>query len=199
MTDDGLKAVSNPSAIFLSQEKLEISGSVVMAAWEGTRPLLLEVQALVDDGSSSSAHARRLALGLDNSRLAMLLALMHRYLGMHIHSQDVFVNVVGGMKVTETAIDLAIVIALISSDRDKIIPRNTVVFGELGLGGEVRPVQNGQQRISEAIKHGFANAIVPTENAPKIADIHIIAISHIKQIIDYTWMYAVCTIAFINI
>ncbi|MBT4803678.1 MAG: DNA repair protein RadA [Legionellales bacterium] len=187
MTDAGLKAVSNPSAIFLSQHKQDVSGSVVMVAWEGTRPLLLEVQALVDDSNSSSSHARRLALGLDNNRVAMLLALMNRYLGMHMHSQDIFVNVVGGMKVAETSVDLAIIAALISSEKDKPIPHNVVIFGELGLGGEIRPVQNGQLRIMEAAKHGFVKAIVPEANAPKkaIPKFEVIGISNIRQIVDH--------------
>jgi len=187
MTDSGLRAVSNPSAIFLSQHQQAVSGSVVMVAWEGTRPLLLEVQALVDDSNSSSQHARRLSLGLDNSRVGMLLALMNRYLGMHMHSQDIFVNVVGGMKVQETSVDLAIVAALISSNRDKPIPHNVVIFGELGLGGEVRPVQNGQLRIMEAAKHGFVTAIVPEANVPKksIENFTVIGINNIRQLPDH--------------
>lgn len=187
MTDSGLRAVSNPSAIFLSQHQQAVSGSVVMVAWEGTRPLLLEVQALVDDSNSSAQHARRLSLGLDNSRVGMLLALMNRYLGMHMHSQDIFVNVVGGMKVQETSVDLAIIAALISSNRDKPIPHNVVIFGELGLGGEIRPVQNGQLRIMEAAKHGFVTAIVPETNVPKkkIADFTVIGIRNIRQLPDH--------------
>lgn len=187
MTDSGLRAVSNPSAIFLSQHQQAVSGSVVMVAWEGTRPLLLEVQALVDDSNSSSQHARRLSLGLDNSRVGMLLALMNRYLSMHMHSQDIFVNVVGGMKVQETSVDLAIVAALISSNRDKPIPHNVVIFGELGLGGEVRPVQNGQLRIMEAAKHGFVTAIVPEANVPKkaIENFTVIGINNIRQLPDH--------------
>jgi DNA repair protein RadA/Sms len=187
MTDSGLRAVSNPSAIFLSQHQQAVSGSVVMVAWEGTRPLLLEVQALVDDSNSSAQHARRLSLGLDNSRVGMLLALMNRYLGMHMHSQDIFVNVVGGMKVQETSVDLAIIAALISSNRDKPIPHNVVIFGELGLGGEVRPVQNGQLRIMEAAKHGFVTAIVPEANVPKkpIANFTVVGINNIRQLPDH--------------
>ena len=187
MTDAGLRAVSNPSAIFLSQHQQAVSGSVVMVAWEGTRPLLLEVQALVDDSNSGSQHARRLSLGLDNSRVGMLLALMNRYLGMHMHSQDIFVNVVGGMKVQETSVDLAIIAALISSNSDKPIPHNVVIFGELGLGGEVRPVQNGQLRIMEAAKHGFVTAIVPEANVPKktIPRFTVIGINNIRQLPDY--------------
>ena len=187
MTDSGLKAISNPSAIFLSQQKQDVSGSVIMVAWEGTRPLLLEAQALVDDSNSSSSHARRLALGIDNSRLGMLLALMNRYLGLHMHSTDIFVNIVGGMKVSETAADLAIVAALISSQKDKPIPKNVVVFGELGLGGEIRPVQNGIMRITEASKHGFVKAIIPSSNAPKksIPGFEVVAIDNIRQLVDH--------------
>jgi DNA repair protein RadA/Sms len=186
MADNGLRAISNPSAIFLSQQKQDVSGSVIMVSWEGTRPLLLEVQALVDDSSGSTSHARRLALGIDNSRLGMLLALMNRYLGVHMHSTDIFVNIVGGMKVAETAVDLAIIAALLSSQKDRAIPSNVVIFGELGLGGEIRPVQNGLMRIMEAAKHGFVKAIIPSSNAPKkpIPGFEVIAIDNIRQLPD---------------
>ena len=185
MSDNGLKAVSNPSAIFLSHNKHDIQGSVVMVAWEGTRPLLLEVQALVDD-AQGGGNARRLALGLDNSRIAMLLALMHRYLGMAVHTQDIFVNIVGGMKVVETSSDLAVIAALISSERGRSMPRNVVIFGELGLGGEVRPVQNGQARIMEAAKHGFVKAIVPRANVPKKKPegMDVIGINKLSELTD---------------
>ncbi|MEE3002948.1 MAG: DNA repair protein RadA [Pseudomonadota bacterium] len=187
MTDNGLKAISNPSAIFLSQQQHEVAGSAIMVSWEGTRPLLLEVQALVDDSNSSSSHSRRLALGIDNSRLGMLLALMNRYLGLHLHSTDIFVNIVGGMKVTETAVDLAIIAALISSQRDRPIPTNVVIFGEIGLGGEIRPVQNGMLRIMEAAKHGFIKAIIPKSNAPKkkISGFEIITLDNLRQLSDH--------------
>ena len=188
MTDNGLKAVSNPSAIFLSRDHVGAPGSVVTVGWEGTRPLLLEVQALVDD-NSSNGNARRLSIGLDNSRVAMLLALIHRYLALQIHSQDIFVNVVGGIKITETSVDLAIVAALISSLKNKEIAENCIIFGELGLAGEVRPVPNGQLRIQEAQKHGFSKALVPKANLPKqkIAGIKIIAISKISDLTEHLY------------
>lgn len=183
MTDSGLKAVTNPSAIFLAKSQQAAPGSIVTVAWEGTRPLLLEVQALVDDGGS----AKRLSLGLDNNRVAMMLALVHRYLGINIHNQDIFVNIVGGIKLAETSADLAIVAALLSSLRDKVISRDVIIFGELGLGGELRPVQNGQQRIIEAAKHGFKTAIVPKANAPKKNpdNFTVIALDNISQLPDY--------------
>lgn len=187
MTDSGLKAVSNPSAIFLTKQKQAVSGCVVMIVWEGTRPLLLELQALLDDSSSSSQGSRRLTLGVDSNRVSMMLALVHRYLGMNIHSQDIFVNVVGGIKVVETSVDLALVAAIISSYKDRPIAHDTVIFGELGLGGEVRPVPFGQVRITEAVKHGFKKIIVPAANMPKepIKDTDIVAINNIKELLAH--------------
>ena len=187
MTDSGLRAVSNPSAIFLTKQKQVVSGCVVMIVWEGTRPLLLELQALLDDSSSASGGARRLTLGVDSNRVSMMLALIHRYLGMNIHSQDIFVNVVGGIKVVETSVDLALVAAIISSYKDRPIAHDTVIFGELGLGGEVRPVPFGQVRITEAVKHGFKKIIVPAANMPKepLKDIDIVAINNIKELLTH--------------
>jgi DNA repair protein RadA/Sms len=187
MTDSGLKAVSNPSAIFLTKQKQIVAGCVVMIVWEGTRPLLLELQALLDDSSSASSGARRLTLGVDSNRVSMMLALIHRYLGMNIHSQDIFINVVGGIKVVETSVDLALVAAIISSYKDRPIAHDTVVFGELGLGGEVRPVPFGQVRIIEAVKHGFKKIIVPAANMPKttMPNIEIIAVNNIKELLAH--------------
>jgi len=167
MTEQGLREVSNPSAIFLSRGDEITSGSSVMVIWEGTRPLLVEIQALVDH--SMLANPRRVAVGLEQNRLALLLAVLHRHGGLQMSDQDVFVNVVGGVKVTETSADLALLLALVSSLRDRPLPEDLVVFGEVGLAGEIRPVPNGQERISEAAKHGFKRAIVPYSNMPKKA------------------------------
>ncbi|CDH05117.1 putative ATP-dependent protease, with nucleoside triP hydrolase and multiheme cytochrome domains, DNA repair protein [Xenorhabdus bovienii str. oregonense] len=165
MTEQGLREVSNPSAIFLSRGDEVTSGSSVMIVWEGTRPLLVEVQALVDH--SMMPNPRRVAVGLEQNRLAILLAVLHRHGGLQMADQDVFVNVVGGVKVTETSADLALLLSLVSSFRDRPLPRDLVVFGEVGLAGEIRPVPSGQERISEAAKHGFKRAIVPHANMPK--------------------------------
>ncbi|MDE9445866.1 DNA repair protein RadA [Xenorhabdus bovienii] len=167
MTEQGLREVSNPSAIFLSRGDEVTSGSSVMVVWEGTRPLLVEVQALVDH--SMLSNPRRVAVGLEQNRLAILLAVLHRHGGLQMADQDVFVNVVGGVKVTETSADLALLLSLVSSFRDRPLPRDLVVFGEVGLAGEIRPVPSGQERISEAAKHGFKRAIVPYANMPKKA------------------------------
>ena len=165
MTDKGLREVNNPSAIFLSRYPQPVSGSVIMATKEGTRPLLVEVQALVDQ--SHMANPRRVGVGLDTQRLAMLLAILHRHGGIVTHDQDVFVNVVGGVQVTETAADLPVILAVMSSLRNRPLPQDLIVFGELGLAGEIRPIQGGQERLREAVKHGFKRAIVPFANAPK--------------------------------
>lgn len=162
MTETGLREVKNPSAIFLSRGDEELPGSIVMVMREGTRPMLVEVQALVDE--SHSPTPRRVAVGIESNRLAMLLAILHRHGGIPMMNQDVFVNLVGGLKLQETAGDLAIALAIVSSYRDKPIPRDWLVFGELGLNGEVRPVQNGEERLREAAKHGFKHAIVPFKN-----------------------------------
>ena len=167
MTEQGLREVKNPSAIFLSRGDEQTPGSSVMVLWEGTRPLLVEIQALVDH--SMLANPRRVAVGLEQNRLALLLAVLHRHGGLQMSDQDVFVNVVGGVKVGETGADLALLLALISSFRNRSLPQDLVVFGEVGLAGEIRPVTSGQERISEAAKHGFKRAIVPFANKPKSA------------------------------
>ena len=165
MGDHGLREVKNPSAIFLSRHDEPVSGSLVMVTREGTRPLLVEVQALVDE--SPLANPRRVALGLDQNRLSMLLAVLHRHGGVGMFNQDVFVNVVGGVRIGETAADLPVIMAVLSSYRDRPLPLDLAVFGEVGLSGEVRPVPNGPDRLREAVKHGIRQAIVPKGNAPK--------------------------------
>ena len=184
MTDKGLKEVTNPSAIFLTRAQEEVPGSVVMATWEGTRPMLVEVQALVDE--SHTNNPRRVTLGLDQNRLAMLLAVLHRHGGIPTFDQDVFLNVVGGVKVLETASDLALLAAVISSLRNKPLPHDLLVFGEVGLSGEIRPVPSGQERLKEAAKHGFKRAIVPKANAPKEAPagLQVIAVTRLEQALD---------------
>jgi len=165
MTEKGLKEIKNPSAIFLTRLSEPMSGSVVMVIWEGSRPLLVEIQALVDE--SHSDNPRRVTVGLDQNRLAMLLAVLHRHGGIITFDQDVFVNVVGGVRVSETGADLALLLAIVSSLRDKPLPNNMVAFGEVGLAGEIRPIPSGQERLREAVKHGFTRAIVPHANVPK--------------------------------
>jgi DNA repair protein RadA/Sms len=167
MTEQGLKEVRNPSSIFLSGHDDAVSGSVVMVAREGTRPLLVEVQALVD--SSHGGHPRRVAVGLDQNRLALLLAVLHRHAGIPMYDQDVFVNVVGGVRIAETAADLPVLLASLASLRDRALSRRTVAFGEVGLAGEIRPVPYGEERLREAAKHGFERAIIPAANAPRAA------------------------------
>ena len=167
MTEEGMREVKNPSAIFLSRAQADSPGSVVVVLWEGTRPLLVEIQALVDD--TQAGNPRRVAVGLDQNRLAMLLAVLHRHGGLAVGSSDVFVNAVGGVKVLETGADLALLLAVVSSFRDQSFPKSLVVFGEVGLSGEIRPVTSGQERIFEAAKHGFDRAIVPMANKPKQA------------------------------
>ena len=165
MGDKGLKGVSNPSALFLSQHDNQVPGSCVMVTQEGTRPLLVEVQALVD--ASHLPNARRLSVGLEQNRLAMLLAVMHRHAGVAAFDQDVFINAVGGVKIAEPAADLAVLLAIQSSMRNKPLPRGLVVFGEVGLAGEIRPAPRGQERLREAAKLGFSLALIPKANAPK--------------------------------
>jgi DNA repair protein RadA/Sms len=181
MTDQGMREVKNPSAIFLDRSSEPASGSVVMVVWEGTRPLLVEIQALVDD--SQLGNPRRLAVGLEQNRLAMLLAVLHRHGGLQVGDQDVFANVVGGVKVLETSADLALLLAIVSSYRDRHLPRDMVIFGEVGLSGEIRPVPSGQERLSEAAKHGFRRAIVPRGNAPRkeIRGMQVLAVSRLSE------------------
>lgn len=184
MSETGLKEVKNPSAIFLARTEEISAGSLVTVLWEGTRPLLVEIQALVD--SSQFGNPRRIAVGLDNNRMAMLLAVLHRHGGLFMADQDVYVNVVGGVKVTETSADLPLLLAIVSSFKDRILPRELVVFGEIGLAGEIRPVPSGQERLQEAAKHGFTRAIVPKANAPKqaIAGMQVIAVSKLSEALD---------------
>ncbi len=183
MTDKGLKEVANPSAIFLSRQPEAAPGSVVMVTWEGSRPMLVEVQALVDE--SHGSQPRRLTAGLEHNRLAILLAVLHRHGGIATFDQDVFINVVGGVKVSETASDLALIAAVISSLRNQIFDRETIIFGEIGLAGEIRPVQSGQERLREAVKHGFKRAIVPQANAPRQAmDMQIEPVQHLQDVLD---------------
>ncbi len=183
MTDRGLKEVANPSAIFLSRQPESTPGSAVMVTWEGSRPMLVEVQALVDEAHGQ--QAKRISAGLEQNRLAILLAVLHRHGGVATFDQDVFINVVGGVKVSETASDLALIAAVISSLRNRIFDRETVIFGEIGLAGEIRPVQSGQERLREAVKHGFKRAIIPFANAPKQAlDMEIEAVKHLQDVLE---------------
>lgn len=181
MTEKGLKGVSNPSALFLSQHDSQVPGSCVMVTQEGTRPLLVEIQALVD--ASHLPNARRLSVGLEQNRLAMLLAVLHRHAGIAAFDQDVFINAVGGVKITEPAADLAVLLAINSSMRNKPLPRGLVVFGEVGLAGEIRPAPRGQERLREAAKLGFSIAVIPKGNAPKqkIEGMTIISVERIDQ------------------
>jgi DNA repair protein RadA/Sms len=181
MTEEGMREVKNPSAIFLDRSSEPASGSAVMAVWEGTRPLLVEIQALVDD--SQLANPRRVAVGLEQNRLAMLLAVLHRHGGLQVGDQDVFANVVGGVKVLETSADLALLSAIVSSFRDRPLPRDMVIFGEVGLSGEIRPVPSGQERLAEAAKHGFRRAIIPQGNAPRepIAGMDVRPVSRLQD------------------
>ena len=182
MSEGGLKEVPNPSAIFLSTHAQPTPGSAVMVTREGTRPLLVEVQALVD--ASPLANPRRVALGLEQNRLAMLLAVLHRHGGAAVYDQDVFVNVVGGIRVQETAADLPVLLAVLSSFRDRALPEKLVAFGEVGLSGEIRPVPNGEERLREAATHGFLHAIVPKANAPKKSHIGKLAIIAVDRLGD---------------
>lgn len=185
MTEKGLREVGNPSAIFLSGHAEEVPGSAIMVTWEGSRPLLVEVQALVDE--SRLGNPRRLSVGMEQNRLSMLLAVMHRHAGIVTYDQDVFINVVGGVRISEPAADLPILFAILSSLRDRPLPKGTVVFGEVGLAGEVRPVPNGQERLREAAKHGFKRAIAPKQNSPKggrIGEMEIIGVERLGEAIE---------------
>lgn len=182
MTDKGLKEVANPSAIFLSQQPEPTPGSAVMVTWEGSRPMLVEVQALVD--AAHGQQPRRVTAGLEHNRLAILLAVLHRHGGIPMYDQDVFVSVVGGVKIMETGCDLALIAAMISSFRNRIFDPQTVIFGEVGLAGEIRPVPSGQERLREAQKHGFQTAIVPIGNAPKqFKGMEIIPVKHVQDVL----------------
>ncbi|MGB2427575.1 MAG: DNA repair protein RadA [Alteromonas sp.] len=184
MTDKGLKEVKNPSAIFLNRHDTESPGSSVMVVWEGTRPLLVELQALVD--YTQLNNPKRVAVGLEQNRLAMLLAVLHRHGNIQMNDQDVFANVVGGVRVSETGADLALLTAMVSSFRNRPLPRDLIVFGEVGLAGEIRPVPNGTERLSEAAKHGFKRAIVPLANKPKtpIKGIEVIGVKRLEEALE---------------
>jgi DNA repair protein RadA/Sms len=184
MTDRGLKGVANPSALFLSQHSAQVSGSCVMATQEGTRPLLVEIQALVD--TAHVPNPRRLSVGLEGNRLAMLLAVLNRHAGVSTSDQDVFVNAVGGVRITEPAADLAVLLAIISSLRDRPLPKGLFAFGEVGLAGEVRPAPRGQERLREAAKLGFSIAIIPKANAPRqaIEGLEVWAVDRLQDALD---------------
>lgn len=187
MTDRGLRGVANPSALFLSQPGRQVAGSCVLVTQEGTRPLLVEIQALVD--SANLPNPRRLTVGLDASRLAMLLAILNRHAGIACGDQDVFVNAVGGVRVTEPAADLAIMLAIVSSLKNRALTRGLAVFGELGLAGEIRPAPRGQERLREAAKLGFGYALVPKANAPKnpIEGLQVLVVEHIDEALEQVW------------
>ncbi|MDP2829937.1 MAG: DNA repair protein RadA [Sulfuricellaceae bacterium] len=185
MTEKGLREVSNPSALFLSHHGQDVAGSCIMVTQEGTRPLLVEIQALVDE--AHAPNPRRLSVGLEQNRLAMLLAVLHRHAGVACFDQDVFVNAVGGVKITEPAADLSVLLAIVSSLRNKPLPSKLVVFGEVGLAGEIRPVQRGLERLREAAKLGFTHAIVPHANQPKhaISGMEITPVERLEQAIAF--------------
>ena len=180
MTDRGLKGVSNPSAMFLSQHGQDVAGSCVLVTQEGTRPLLVEVQALVDQ---AHGNPRRLTVGLDAQRLAMLLAVLHRHAGILCFDQDVFVNAVGGVRISEPAADLAVLLSIVSSLKNKALPSKLIVFGEVGLAGEIRPAPRGQERLKEAAKLGFTRALIPEANKPRqpVAGMEIIAVRRVEE------------------
>lgn len=185
MTEKGLKGVANPSALFLARDERQVPGSCVVVAQEGTRPLLVEIQALVD--TAHTPTPRRLTVGLDPSRLAMLLAVLHRHGGIACYDQDVFVNAVGGVRINEPAADLAVLMAVVSSIRNKALPHGLAVFGEVGLGGEIRPVQRGQERLKEAAKLGFTHALVPRANLPRHPppDMTVWGVRTLGEALDY--------------
>ena len=187
MTEKGLREVSNPSALFLSHHGQDVPGSCVMVTQEGTRPLLVEIQALLDE--AHAPNPRRLTVGLEQNRLAMLLAVLHRHAGIACFDQDVFVNAVGGVRITEPAADLAVLLAIVSSLKNKPLPGKMVVFGEIGLAGEVRPVQRGQERLKEAAKLGFTRAVIPKANKPKqaISGMDIVTVERLEQAVANCW------------
>ena len=184
MTEKGLRGVSNPSALFLSQHPRAVAGSCVLATLEGTRPLLVEIQALVD--AAHSPNPRRLSVGLEQNRLAMLLAVLHRHAGIATWEQDVFVNAVGGVRIAEPAADLAVSLAVVSSLTDGPIPEKVAVFGEIGLAGEVRPAPRGQERLREATKLGFEKIILPRANAPKakMSGVEVLPVERVDQAVQ---------------
>ena len=185
MTDQGLKTVTNPSAIFLAQHDKPVSGSVIMVSREGNRPLLVEIQALVTE--SHLGNPRRISVGLEANRLAMLLAVLQRHGGIPLYDQDVFINAVGGVRISETGADLAVILAILSSFRDKPVSNRLLVFGEVGLSGEIRPVPNGEERLKEASKHGFECAIIPAANKPRkntFKDMKLIAVNHLADTLN---------------
>jgi len=185
MTDQGLKTVSNPSAIFLSNHKTPVSGSVIMVSREGTRPILVEIQALVTE--SHQGNPRRISVGLEANRLAMLLAILQRHGGIPLYDQDVFINAVGGVRISETGADLAVILAILSSFRDKPVSNKLLVFGEVGLSGEIRPVPNGEERLKEAAKHGFETAIIPAANKPRrniCPNMKLIPVNHLADTLN---------------
>ena len=185
MGEKGLQVVSNPSAIFLSRHPEPVSGSVIMVTREGTRPILVEAQALVDE--SHLGNPRRVTLGLEQNRLSMLLAVLHRHAGIAMFDQDVYLNVVGGVRISETASDLPVILAALSSFRDKPLDSSLIVFGEIGLAGEVRPVSNGEERLHEAAKHGFTRAIVPQGNLPRkaVPGLKVTGVNRLSEALDW--------------
>ena len=189
MTEKGLKEILNPSAIFLSETSFDQAGSVVTVMQEGTRPILIELQALVDESKQSSP--KRLSVGLENNRISMILAVLNKHLGLSCHSHDVFLNAVGGVKISEPGVDLAVLIAIASSLQEKQVHSKTLIFGEVGLGGEVRPVVRGQERIHEAKKLGFKRIILPKKNLPKktIDDVELIPVDNIKNALNQALKY----------
>ena len=185
MTDGGLKTVSNPSAIFLARHEQPVAGSVIMVSREGTRPFLIEIQALVSP--SHGGNPRRLSIGLESNRLAMLIAILQRHGDIPLYDQDVFINAVGGVRIAETGADLAIILAILSSYRDRPLNPRRLVFGEVGLSGEIRPVSNGEERLREAAKHGFESAIIPAANMPRrgaLKGLELIPVNHLADTLD---------------
>lgn len=187
MTETGFREVSNPSAIFLSRDSIDEAGSIVSVTWEGSRPLLVEIQALVAD--SGSSYPKRLAQGVDQNRLALLLAVLQKHAGLIIADEDVFVNVVGGLRISETAVDLPILLSIVSSFRDRATPDRLICFGEIGLAGEIRPIKFGAERIAAAAKQGFTRAIVPRGNVPKrpLSGIDVVGVRRLSEALEQTW------------